>query len=608
MADDLKVYLDHLITRENLRYLRPTESFKVTEDRPDPRLQLRDLMGDGQRLRLLRKPDFQRSTWAWTPQECVDLLESFIEGRVIPSIIMWNSPANGYDYILDGGHRVSVVLAWLTNRWGRNIQDIAPFIDDPDTREKINKAAIAVENLVRSRIGSIDLYKQASERLDEIVYAGGSPKIEMAKPDFDRATFYQRLSKGDKHFHVLWVEGDYQTAEQSFLKINKSGRVLTEWETRIVEERDSSFMRFVMAVANPTAAPGYWPQEKSLTDEQRADVEHIVQGIQELNKSLFHPLLGKVVSQLTFPFMQGPPADRPRYVAEFLTVTAGYRGQEAEIEKLITESRRNQPADFIEDGVQLLDKALDLFKHLRGPSNQPLSLGIVPALYFYTEDSRYVRSLFYGFVYWMFHGSDIDIRTRKLLFSAFRGLFEALLIEHKAKLIEFISRNRGSGPEVTAVTADALNVLLEGLCMYKSYTSPEFIAYVRTKAKLDLSSSGLGLRKSGEASERRQISPREKSQAVLTGLIANAITCEICGGKLDPTAGTQYDHVTLYSQGGESSLDNTRISHPFCNHSREQIEKLQASNNIIVPRLAEYQNPNLPRQPMLFPDEYFEAP
>ncbi len=97
--EDLKVYLDHLIKRENLRY---------------------DLFGEhtSSRATLLRKPDFQRTTWSWTAEDCVSLLESIVNEQVIPSIIMWSSPENGYDYVLDGGHRISVVLAWLNDNWG----------------------------------------------------------------------------------------------------------------------------------------------------------------------------------------------------------------------------------------------------------------------------------------------------------------------------------------------------------------------------------------------------------------------------------------------------------------------------------------------------------
>lgn len=120
----LKVYLDHHIKRENLLYRRATKNpvdesilFKgseITQRESTPSgfspLQLKHLYGDESFTPYLRKPDFQRATWAWSPVECVDLLEAVLEERVVPSIILWKSPES-YLYVLDGGHRVSVLLA-----------------------------------------------------------------------------------------------------------------------------------------------------------------------------------------------------------------------------------------------------------------------------------------------------------------------------------------------------------------------------------------------------------------------------------------------------------------------------------------------------------------
>jgi len=96
--EDLKVYLDHLIKRENLRYQRSRE--RMSSSGPTT-LRMSDLFGEhtSSRATLLRKPDFQRTTWSWTAEDCVSLLESIVNEQVIPSIIMWSSPENGYDYV-----------------------------------------------------------------------------------------------------------------------------------------------------------------------------------------------------------------------------------------------------------------------------------------------------------------------------------------------------------------------------------------------------------------------------------------------------------------------------------------------------------------------------
>ena len=76
----LKVYLDHHIRRENLLYRR-NETSEEPRVGDEERLKIEHLTdGDSALAYLLRKPDFQRATSAWSPEECVSLLESFLYG------------------------------------------------------------------------------------------------------------------------------------------------------------------------------------------------------------------------------------------------------------------------------------------------------------------------------------------------------------------------------------------------------------------------------------------------------------------------------------------------------------------------------------------------
>src|SRR5579884_2448979 len=104
MDNELRVYLDHLIQRESLRYKRSEEHLKEDINELPHKLRMVDLFGDhlASRDKKLRKPDFQRATRAWTPQACVELLDSVVFEQVVPSVIMWPSADSGYDFVLDG--------------------------------------------------------------------------------------------------------------------------------------------------------------------------------------------------------------------------------------------------------------------------------------------------------------------------------------------------------------------------------------------------------------------------------------------------------------------------------------------------------------------------
>src|SRR6266446_2025038 len=237
MDEQLSVYLDHLIPRDNLRYKR-SEEFMHYDVPPEPQmLRMYDLFTSQPYLKLLRKPDFQRATWAWSPQECVTLLESITNEQVIPSIIMWSSHDNGYVYVLDGGHRVSVILAWLRDDWGDRLG--TDLYRDTKQQEIIKKAAQEVRDLVKVKVGSFREYQEADRIFDHLVDEGKAPKDEMDPKIFARAQFYRRVLKGSVGFHILWVTGNYEKAEQSFLRINRGGKPLSIWETKLIDNRNS---------------------------------------------------------------------------------------------------------------------------------------------------------------------------------------------------------------------------------------------------------------------------------------------------------------------------------------------------------------------------------
>lgn len=82
-----RVNLDAMIRREDFA--------REIKDGPAPsiirELKLSDLLPTAAIRRQLRKPEFQRETNHWTPDQVLKLLTSFLDGDVIPSIILWRS-------------------------------------------------------------------------------------------------------------------------------------------------------------------------------------------------------------------------------------------------------------------------------------------------------------------------------------------------------------------------------------------------------------------------------------------------------------------------------------------------------------------------------------
>jgi hypothetical protein len=224
MAQNATVYLDHLIARENLRYERlDVVGAKNTSARPLPEtLPLSNLIPELRNRQRddLRKPDFQRATCAWTPEECCNLLDSIVGERIVPGLIMWKSPDSPLEYILDGAHRISVVLAWLNDDWGdRATNDSEVELHTP-TMVMARQMAGVVRGLVNASVGSAKKFMELEATMDRLSRDGQAPKQVMGDLDFSRAMFFAELRKGTVGFRVQWVTGDYRTAEQSFLRIN----------------------------------------------------------------------------------------------------------------------------------------------------------------------------------------------------------------------------------------------------------------------------------------------------------------------------------------------------------------------------------------------------
>lgn len=581
MDGELKVYLDHLIPRQSLRYERSEERIESKDDELPIKLRLSDLTGDhvSSRIKYLRKPDFQRATWAWDADQCVELLDSVINQQIIPSIIMWTSPESELDYVLDGGHRISVVLAWLKDDWGQKVE----FEHDEILENRVKQAAQQVRKLVRERIGTIEEYKQAEEEFDKAVNDGKAPKLALPKKIFERAQFYTRYRKGIIGFPILWVPGDFEKAEKSFLKINKTGTKLTEWETKLIENRNSSLARTIMSVANIESAKYYWPTTLPEALDQKSytiKVTEILANVANIYRVLLEP---PYLSPAKGRRLQQPLLDiaskelKPPYLAELFTVIKGGKGQATETDELIKLDTIGTAENIIDAGWDLTREVTSALSHLIGDS--PKSLAVVPACYFYTDGGRYVRSLLYGLIYWLLSGNDEDvIRLRKQLFSAYRGTFEQILLDRKEDVVSGITRKTGSGPEITVQTARYFQGLLETLVKHKGVTnSPGFNEdYNRFTATLIDSRTKAIQQPAGKS---RTFSEKQRSIATLRDILKGTHRCEICEGLLDITGGVQHDHTIKYSEGGPSIASNARLTHPFCNNMRDAIEEIKLSKS-----------------------------
>ena len=148
----------HLV---NLDAMIPRQDFEVTDEEQFlaiQTLQIRDLE-PGFFYNALRKPDFQRETSSWPPRKICEFIRTFLDGELIPSIILWQ--AGSQIFVIDGSHRLSALIAWVLDDYGDR-QRSRDFFENTIPPEQ-EKAASALRNLVTQDIGSYAEYKKAAE-------------------------------------------------------------------------------------------------------------------------------------------------------------------------------------------------------------------------------------------------------------------------------------------------------------------------------------------------------------------------------------------------------------------------------------------------------------
>lgn len=209
------MHLDHLIGRESIQH--QVEGWDEGErSQHSEYLPLHDLRSDGY-IRYLRKPNFLPPTNNWSPQDCVELLESLLQVEPIPSLIMWRNPKDGLLFILKGAHRLSCAMAWVTDDWGDKLP--GEHYASAAEREPALAAAAEVRKLVGERIGQAEDYIAAAREFAAALNREGNPRLLLPELTYKRGYLWRRTVGGNIGFHTLWARGDYHDVEQLIPKI-----------------------------------------------------------------------------------------------------------------------------------------------------------------------------------------------------------------------------------------------------------------------------------------------------------------------------------------------------------------------------------------------------
>ncbi|WP_180926686.1 DUF262 domain-containing protein, partial [Vibrio parahaemolyticus] len=441
------VNLDAMIKRADFAHEQDENtSFETFNSIP-----ARELASGSPIVALLRKPDFQRETNHWTPEQVVSLLECYINGDLIPSVILWMSPS--YLFVIDGGHRLSVVRAWMEDDYGDGQISHKLFGHDISSEQK--KAAEKTRKLVNERVGSWTYFKSL-----------------LNDNDSDDITPEQRKKLSTltaRGLPVQWVKGDTEKAETSFFNINMKGTPLDSVEELLLKNRKKPVPIAARAIIRAGKGHRYW---SSFAPEMANNIETMSLKVHRL---LFDPEIKTPIKTLDLP-LSGSKGIRTaiQILIDFILI-ANITQQKG---KLSIEEYSDDLTG--EDTINVLKKSITLASRITG--NERGSLGLHPAIYFYGPTGRHSSAMFLGTVSLFSEKLAQNNKSFFTTFSLVRDKVETLLIDNK-ELIAAILQKHISNKRVS-VFKDLLERITTTLSEGKLVHQDDLISFSQLDGKL----------------------------------------------------------------------------------------------------------------------------
>jgi hypothetical protein len=505
----------------NLDALIPREDFEIKEviaqSQSIQAIQIRDLERDSFLYYQLRKPDFQRETSEWDPKRISDFIQSFLSGDLIPAIILWNS--GPYIFTIDGAHRLSALIAWVLDDYGDGILSQSFFGSGiPDEQREV---AQTTRNLVKKLVGTYTDHKYAIQN-----------QTKVPKEILERAKKLASLA-----IQVQWVNGDVKKAEASFFKINQQAVPVHKTELRLLKSRSKASALAARAIMRSGTGHKYWSR---FEEKNQQKIEEIAK---EIHNIIFTPKLETPIKTLDLPVAG------PGYSSETLTLIL-------DIINLINDVKSEDKLNIDSTGEETIEFLMNTRKIVQIISgNHPSSLGLHPAVYFYSPQGRYQSTSLLAVVQLV---KDFQRRKYFDTFIHTRRDFEGFIIKYKDFVQQINNKARigmrGYKPikELYQFVIEAFEKGCDEGDILKSLKADCRFSYLKTD---NIYTS---------ETEKREFSRETKSEAFLKEALKNPIRCKICGGLIHRNSIT-VDHIERKEDGGSGIIDNAQIAHPYCN-------------------------------------------
>ena len=500
------VNLDALIQRDDVEAKKPKAS------KGD--IQVTELAVGKHFYGLLRKPLFQRETNDWGVDNVVSLVRSFRNGHLIPAVILWST--DGSTFVIDGAHRLSVFVAWVNDDYGDGAISQAFF------KHQIPKAQRDAARKCRDKIKD-----------ESLTYAELQTLTQLPNRTPEQLTWSTNIAQP---IETQWVMGDADVALQSFLDINQRSVEIDPTERYMIVERKAPTIVAARALVSAGRGHAYWG---TFDNQHVTDIERYAKNIYD---AIFEPENAQPHTHTELqPAGMAQTANGLRLALELVNIVSDIKG-----------GMQNMPADT--DGSQtsrVLAKVWGVVKYVAG--NQPASLSLHPAVYFWGTTGNHRPSMFLAVISFI---QELIQKDELVKFTLHRAQLEEFLIG-KDNLGQQILGRYGGWKRSLEPIRRLLWQIFNGLERGKSEAeifADNFASGLETPRNENISASNWN---------------ETRSAARIKASLASAQRCAICKARL-VLAHASDDHIQRRADGGHSGQANAQLTHHYCNHGLKE--------------------------------------
>jgi hypothetical protein len=475
----------------------------------------------------LRKPDFQRETSNWTPQQVATLVRTWADQDIIPSLIFWqNGP---HIFVIDGAHRLSALIAWVRDDYGAGGLSRGLFKDGIPPQQ--TAMHLETQRLVNAE-------------------GPGTWKDFLARQPL----------MANKGLHVQWIRDKtpYQAAE-SFIRINQGGTEISPLEVRILRAPKAALSVATRAITRGGSGHEYWDHFTNL--DAKTDAPNLGGEVHDL---LFQPTLKTPIKTMDLP-IAGPEYGMGvvRLAFDLVALANGLKVADSTSRKIAITPKDTLPPDNTGDDT------IRYLKRVRAEvgrvlSTDACSFGLHPALYFYTAAGVFQPTALLNMIAWL---RALDRRNALTQFRRARGRFEALIMAHPVIMkppIHLLGTGGRTRPKMLKLFDDVLDAVTANKDLEAAWRS---LGEKHKRLVGDENEEAEAI-ENGAAGGR--FKPATKSAISMLEL-SSVPKCPLCDGLLHPNSKVM-DHPIKKADGGRSGVADGRWVHPVCNSEREKDE------------------------------------